>query len=487
MTAAGGGDQRGAGAPDGAAGGGRGWVLDRGSRRLLLLAGDLPILLAVLAGALRLGGLRSGWDWAERPFGQELLRWSLLLLPLWLALAWAGGLYAWGRPSERRRLVFGPLLVGGQLLLLWALAYFIPPPWTLVRHVPVFFALGAALALPLWRLACRAFLEQGAFRARLIILGAGAAGRALQAAVRREAGPLYQVLGFIDDDPAKQGTQIDGSPVLGPRSALLPSVARLGATELVLAISEGLDADLFRTVLEAQEQGLVLTPMPLLYEQLTGRVPVEHIGEQWAVALPLSPPEASGLYRLGRRAVDLLAGAVGLLLLGLLLPLLAPLLLLDSPGPVFFRQVRLGRGGRPFLLYKLRSMQREAEDEGPRWATPDDPRVTRVGRLLRRSRLDELPQALNLLRGEMSLIGPRPERPEFVAQLAARIPYYRARHAVAPGLTGWAAIHQDYAASAEDALLKLQYDLYYIKHRSLGLDGWILLRTAARILRLAGR
>lgn len=461
--------------------------LDRGSRRLLLLAGDLPLLVAVLALALRLGGLRSGWDWAARPFGQELLRWALLLLPLWLALAWANGLYAVGRPAERRRLVFGPLVVSGQLLLVWALAYFIPPPWTLVRHVPVFFALGAAGVLPLWRLGCRALLEQGAFRSRVIILGAGAAGRTVQQVLRTEAAPLYQVLGFIDDDPAKAGAEIDGSPVLGPRAALLPSLAGLRATELVLAISEGLDADLFRTVLEAQEQGLVLTPMPLLYEALTGRVPVEHIGEQWAVALPLSPPEASGLYRLGRRAVDLAAGLAGLLLLALLLPLLAPLILLDSRGPLLFRQTRLGRGGRPFTLYKLRTMLPDAEEEGPRWAAPADPRVTRVGRILRRSRLDELPQALNLLRGEMSLIGPRPERPEFVSRLAAEIPYYRARHAVAPGLTGWAAIHQDYAASVPDALLKLQYDLYYIKHRSLGLDGWILLRTLARILRLAGR
>ncbi|MBK7782800.1 MAG: exopolysaccharide biosynthesis polyprenyl glycosylphosphotransferase [Ardenticatenia bacterium] len=469
--------------------GATGLPLDRRSRQAILAGGDLLLLAPVLALALRLGGLRSGWDWANRPFLGEYLRWLILLLPLWLALAWANGLYDLGRP--RRRLLAlalaGPVVVSSQLLLLWALVYFIPPPWTLVRHVAVFFALGSALALPLWRLAFLALLERRTFRTRLLIVGAGEAGRTILEAIRAEAAPLYEVVGFIDDDLDLAGRTVAELPVLGGREALLPCIRSLGATEVVLAITHGMEAGLFRAVLNAQEQGVTLTPMPLLYELLTGRVPVEHIGEQWAVALPLSPAEATGLYRLVRRAVDLAAGLGGLLVLVLLLPLLAPVIWLDSRGPILFRQTRLGRGGRPFTLYKLRTMRPGAEADGPRWTAEADPRVTRVGRLLRRSRLDELPQALNILRGEMSLIGPRPERPEFVAQLAEAIPFYRARHAVAPGLTGWAAVHQDYAASTGDALLKLQYDLYYIKHRSLLLDGWILLRTAAKVLRLVGR
>lgn len=461
--------------------------LDRRSRQAILAAGDLLLLGPVLALALRLGGLRSGWDWAQRPFLDEYLRWLALLLPLWLALAWANGLYELGRPRRGALAVAGPMLVSGQLLLLWALVYFIPPPWTLVRHVAVFFALGAAVALPLWRLAFLALLERRAFRTRLIIIGAGEAGRTILEAIATQASQLYDVVGFIDDDPALAGSALGEVPVLGGREVLLPDIRRMGATEVVLAITHGMEAGLFRAVLDAQEQGVTVTPMPLLYEQLTGRVPVEHIGEQWAVALPLGPAEAVGLYRLARRAGDLAAAIAGLALLLLLLPLLAPLIWIDSRGPILYRQTRLGRGGRPFTLFKLRTMQPAAEAAGPRWAAEADPRVTRVGRFLRRSRLDELPQALNILRGEMSLIGPRPERPEFVAQLAQDIPFYRARHAVAPGLTGWAAVHQDYAASTDDALLKLQYDLYYIKHRSLPLDGWILLRTAAKVLRLVGR
>jgi len=153
--------------------------------------------------------------------------------------------------------------------------------------------------------------------------------------------------------------------------------------------------------------------------------------------------------------LDLALSGAGLVALGALLVVVAPLVRFTSPGPVFYRQRRVGRGGRPFTLYKLRTMVVKSEPDGPVWAEPDDPRVTAVGRWLRAARLDELPQLLNVLRNEMSIVGPRPERPEFVARLAERIPFYRARHAVRPGLIGWATVQQGYASSTEDALLKL--------------------------------
>lgn len=184
--------------------------------------------------------------------------------------------------------------------------------------------------------------------------------------------------------------------------------------------------------------------------------------------------------------MDLAFATLGFGLLAAVLTVAGPLIRLTSPGPVFYRQRRVGRNGRPFTLFKLRTMVDEAEPEGPVWAAEDDPRVTAVGRWLRRSRLDELPQVINLARGEMSVVGPRPERPAFVAALAARIPFYRARHAVRPGMTGWATIHQGYARSLDDALVKLQYDLYYIKHQSVALDLYILVRTVAAVVRGSG-
>jgi lipopolysaccharide/colanic/teichoic acid biosynthesis glycosyltransferase len=212
-------------------------------------------------------------------------------------------------------------------------------------------------------------------------------------------------------------------------------------------------------------------------------VPVEHIGDQWAVSLPLDPPESRGLYRGLKRGLDLALAALGALVLGVMLIGLAPLMILDAGRPVFYRQTRAGRGGELFTLLKLRTMRTDAEDDGPRWSEPADERVTRVGRWLRRLGLDELPQCLNVLAGDMSLVGPRPERPEFVRRLAQVVPFYRARHAVRPGLTGWAAVNQGYVNTEDAALVRLQYDLYYIKHQSLLLDLYILLRTGSTVLR----
>lgn len=464
-----------------------GLTLGRRERQLILLVGDALAAILGATLALRLGGLRSGWDWRARSFGLELLGWLAILLPLWLALAWANGLYDLRGVRDRGAALLAPLGVGAQLLAIWALAYFVPPPWTIVRHVVVFFAGFTALAVSGWRLLYGRIFARGAFRVRLLIVGAGGSGQALLAAIRADAAHLIEVLGFVDDDPALIGAEVAGRPVLGSRSDLVALADQLDAGEIALAITQGMQAGLFAALMDAREQGIALTPMPLLYEAISGRVPVEHIGDQWAVALPLESSEGSGLYRLARRAFDIACALAGLALLGLALPLLAPLIKLGSPGPLLYRQVRLGLGGRPFTLYKLRTMVADAEPDGPVWAQPADPRVTPVGRWLRRTRLDELPQAWNILRGEMSVIGPRPERPELVAALARDIPFYRARHAIRPGLTGWATVRQGYAGSHDDARRKLEYDLYYIKHRSLLLDLRILLQTAATVLRLAGR
>jgi exopolysaccharide biosynthesis polyprenyl glycosylphosphotransferase len=185
---------------------------------------------------------------------------------------------------------------------------------------------------------------------------------------------------------------------------------------------------------------------------------------------------------------DVTLAILGSVLFALLLPIIALAIYLDSPGPIFFRQERIGRGGRVFKILKLRTMVPDAEKlTGPKWASADDPRITRVGRLLRRTRLDEAPQLINVLRGEMSLVGPRPERPYFVEQLSESIPFYRTRHIVKPGVTGWAQVKYHYGDSVEDALVKLQYDLYYIRHQSLVLDVLIILRTARKILGFAGQ
>jgi lipopolysaccharide/colanic/teichoic acid biosynthesis glycosyltransferase len=185
--------------------------------------------------------------------------------------------------------------------------------------------------------------------------------------------------------------------------------------------------------------------------------------------------------------MDISLSLIGLLGLLLLLPFIALAMMLDSPGTLFFRQERVGKGGRSFSIIKFRTMVPDAEKlTGPKWATEDDPRVTRVGRFLRKSRLDELPQLINVLRGEMSLVGPRPERPHFVEQLSRSIPFYRTRNVIKPGVTGWAQVRYAYGNSVTDSLVKLQYDLYYIRHQNLVLDMLIIIRTVGKMFKFAG-
>jgi len=216
-------------------------------------------------------------------------------------------------------------------------------------------------------------------------------------------------------------------------------------------------------------------------------VPVEYVGGHWNVVLPLEGISPLNPYPLLKRMMDIMLSLIGLAMFGLMLPLLALAITLDSPGPLFYRQERVGRAGRLFMLTKLRTMVPDAEAQrGPLWAVAHDPRITRVGALLRRTRLDEVPQLLNVLAGEMSLVGPRPERPYFVERLQNSIPFYRTRLTVRPGLTGWAQVNYRYGSSEEDALVKLKYDLYYIRHQSILLDALILLRTVARVVRMQG-
>ena len=257
---------------------------------------------------------------------------------------------------------------------------------------------------------------------------------------------------------------------------------------MILAITHDIHGELIRAIMDCQEQGIRITPMQRLYEEITGRVPVEHIGDNWPAILPLDHAATGKLFPFLKRAMDVAIAIIGLLIFVALFPLIALALYLDSPGPIFYCQERVGKAGQPYRLIKLRTMVPDAEPDGePMWAKEKDPRVTRVGRFLRLTRLDELPQFINVLRGEMSIVGPRPERPDFVAELEKHIPFYRARHAVKPGMAGWALVNCGYGDSVEDALIKLEYDLYYIKHQSIYLDLLILFKTIGDMLTFRGR
>jgi sugar transferase (PEP-CTERM system associated) len=259
----------------------------------------------------------------------------------------------------------------------------------------------------------------------------------------------------------------------------------MGVKAVILAVDRPTPR-LVRNVLEARLAGMEIIELPHLYERFGGRVPVQHVVDQWLLS-------SDGFHLLSRDYIQKIKRVLDCVVSGLLLALFAPLMVvialairLESPGPVFYRQNRVGRGGEVFSVFKFRSMRQDAEKQGAQWAREKDPRVTRVGRYIRALRFDELPQILNIFRGDMSLVGPRPERPEFVEHLETAIPYYSVRHCVRPGLTGWAQVNYPYGATIEDALRKLEYDLYYLKNMSVLLDLKIILRTVGVVLMSEG-
>ncbi|MDR7485174.1 MAG: sugar transferase [Armatimonadota bacterium] len=453
-------------------------------RKVLLVAADLVLLNLALLAVL-------AWRMRE-PFAAATVAsragWFALLSFIWAAVAALSEVYDLRRAARLPAGVVRPVtavLVADLLYL--AVPYYTPYLHASRLTVLSFLAATAGLVAA-WRTLYAVVLVQPSFRHPVLILGAGPAGREILSVMRAYGETEYLPVGFVDGDPALRGQEVDGIPVWGQARDLAAILGRTDASEVVVALppSEGIDGDLFQTLVDCHERGITVTPMYRLFEQLTGQVPIEHAGRNLSVVLPLdrTPPV---IFDAVKRLLDLLLGAVGLAFMAVVTPLAALALWLEDRGPAFYRQRRVGRGGREFVLLKFRTMTPDAEATGPQWADVGDARVTRVGRVLRRLHLDELPQAVNILRGEMSVVGPRPERPEFVAALQTVIPYYRTRLSVRPGVTGWAQVNFEYGDSVEDALVKLRYDLYYVKHRSMVLDLLILIRTLGHVLRRGGR
>ncbi|NTV37311.1 MAG: exopolysaccharide biosynthesis polyprenyl glycosylphosphotransferase, partial [Anaerolineaceae bacterium] len=300
--------------------------------------------------------------------------------------------------------------------------------------------------------------------------------------------PPFYLVGFADDDSEKIGTELMELPVLGGGADLKKMIADHNISDLIFSISGDMQPVMFQALLEAEENGIEVITMPVVYEQLLGRVPISLLQSDWVLRSFVDEAHSSGMYDLGKRLLDIIGAVVGLILMVALLPIIGLATLLDSGWPLFFTQVRTGKNNRPYKIIKFRTMRQDAEKDGiARMATENDDRVTRVGRIMRKSHLDELPQFFNVLKGEMSLVGPRAERPELIEQLQTRIPFYRARLFVKPGLTGWAQVNFHYASTVEDTAVKLEYDLYYIKHRNLLLDFTILTRTVGDVIGFRGQ
>lgn len=408
------------------------------------------------------------------------LWWVALLVGIWTVVAAVDDEYELRRLTRLRESL--PATCKGALvtsLIYFAIPYVTPP--LLASRVSLFVFVGALLV---WLLSSRLIyarlVRQPRFQRRAIAIGPVEVTSALAALLKTNASLEYELVGVIHDDGQPSHTA-----TASITARLRELVSGGGIDEVVIAYEGGVPAELTPLLIALYEEGVEVTQFSALYEQLSGRIPVRHIHHHWHAVMP---PRAGGgrPYEVLKRVIDTAVAAVVLILLAPMLLCVALIIRLERGGPILYRQVRIGHLGRPFALYKFRTMGVDAEVGGPVWAADRDPRRTRNGRWLRPTRLDELPQLFNVLKGDMSLIGPRPERPEFVEHLRREIPFYSARSLTKPGLTGWAQVRLPYARTTEEQLEKLQYDLYYVKHRSLFLDFVVALKTLNVLVRMSG-
>ncbi len=461
------------------------WRIREGERRLLLVLGDL--VAASLAALLALM-LWSQLDWLG--FTWEFVRFRagfVALLPLvWMALL--VNLYDLRRAASWRQTFRGVLKAAGAGLVLYTFVYFIPDePSSLPRRGPLYFLFLATALTLAWRWLYIRVLTTPTLLRQVLIVGAGQGGQSLLKLVKQHNPAPYHVAGFIDDDAEKRNAEIDGVRVLGGSGDLSEIIEREAVSDLIVAIQGPMRGELFQALLDAQENGREIVRMPVAYEELMDRVPIQHLEADWVVRSFVDEIRVGSLYLIAKRLMDLVGSILGLVAFAVLFPFMALAILVESGRPVMFRQSRMGRGGRVFRVLKIRTMQKDAEADGlAHWAQEHDPRANLVGRVLRRMHLDEFPQFWNVFKGEMSLVGPRPERPELVQELEKEIPFYRARLLVKPGITGWAQVNYGKGASVQGSAEKLEYDLYYIKHRGLLMDLWIALRTIGRVVGFQG-
>ena len=447
------------------------------ARHLFLTLGDWLIIVAAQMAAvyLRLGFAAGGEYFADH--------WASLTgaVVVYMLVFYAGGMYE--PPTRSRRLDFDflPLVVTGIAAGITGLVLYARPQMILGRGI---WLISSVLIL-WWAYALRrlflALVRQGLFLKQAVLLCDHPDRAAdLLRLLKNNPASLYRVAGLVTCGAVPPAAYAAGVPVLGSADQLLRLVETHDLSALLLSVSPMRSHELLSRLRPLRYAGVEIMDYVALSEELAQEIPLAHINDEWLMTVALN----SSVIQIQKvkRALDIAVSLVGLIP-GLPLILLSGLLIkLTSPGPVIYRQTRVGLGGKPYVLYKLRTMRSDAEAGGAVWASKVDARVTKVGYYLRKWRLDELPQLFNILSGEMSLVGPRPERPEFTEKLAAFIPFYNERHLVQPGLTGWAQVRYPYTASFEAAARKLQFDLYYIKNMSFLLDVSILLRTFKTIL-----
>lgn len=410
-------------------------------------------------------------------------RWEwLIVLALYLSIfGTIFELYDLQKASKLDVVFKNIVLTSSLTVLLYLLTPFYTPQLPGNRIQILFFFLSIIFALFLWRLAYITLISSPRFYKRILIIG-NLENMDVIVNTIEKSDPNYKVVGFIN--AGKELVNRDSKLPEFRTNDLKRIITENSISEIIIAgtISKRLSLPIYTQLLDLLERGFSIKEYTQVYEDLTYRVPVHHIDKDFYRYFPFSRSNQNKLYLFFHRLMDIVLSLIGLSLGLVLFPFILIGNIFGNRGPLFYFQERVGKNGKTFFIIKFRTMIKNAESDGAKWSTEGDKRVTNFGRFLRKTRLDEIPQFINILKGDMSIIGPRPERPVFVKELSREIPFYEIRHIIKPGLTGWAQVKSNYAASKEDALEKLQYDLYYIKKRSVFLDFNILIKTLSTIL-----
>ena len=378
-----------------------------------------------------------------------------------------------------RELLIRLLQAAGAASILIAGLYLVVPSLAIGNGIFVSSLVLFLLAIVTWRLIFNRFAYARTLEERVLIVGSGPTARMVAREIQARHDFGYRVVGFVSDGGFHN--HHSQPPTVGAPGDIPGLVREHEVSRIVVGLSDRRGRLPVTELLQAKLSGIRVEDATTTYERLTGKILIDDLKPSWLIFS--DGFIVSRWTRFKKRAFDLVLASVGFVLAAPFTLLTALAVYLDSDGPILYSQERVGQHGKVFTVYKFRSMQVDAEKEGtPVWATSDDDRVTRVGRIIRMTRLDELPQLWNVLRGDMSFVGPRPERPFFVDQLAQEIPFYQQRHSIKPGITGWAQVKYQYGSSIEDAMEKLRYDLYYIKHLSLALDLSIVFDTVKVIV-----
>ena len=444
---------------------------------ILLWASDtISIILGLLvATQLRFLSFRATFFYLKSP--NTALRFGLVVLAAGLALYY-NDLYSPHVVSRRNELAIRVFHALGIACVALGILYYFAPDSSLGRGIAVL----AAPAILLFTLSSRLISTDLMLRGpeRVLVVGTAPAGISLVREIIRRRELNLKVVGFLDERGENIGKSLVNPGIIGAVRDLDEIVIKEKIDRVVLALAERRGQTPVRQLLQLKFQGIGVEDAHTINEKIMGRITLEHLSPSWLI---LSEGfRKSKLLVIAKRTVDFAVSFVALVLTLPIMALVALAIWIETGTPILFRQERTGLGGRTFEILKFRSMRQDAEAAGPAWAADADPRVTRVGRIIRKFRLDELPQIINVFRGEMSLVGPRPERPYFCSMLEQTTPYFILRHSVRPGITGWAQIKYQYGGTIEQAKTKLEYDLFYIKHLSLLLDLAILFGTAKVIL-----